>query len=115
MVSPRKRRGILPELSSHQRSPDGRSHSISTVPQPPLPPPPPPAIGTRRRSNSVVSELLSPAHWKEMGSSSERKVLTEKEKAERWEDLLERSARAGGTLHLGAGGGEDGLKSDQLL
>ncbi|KAG6915446.1 hypothetical protein DXG01_011446 [Tephrocybe rancida] len=42
--------------------------------------------------------------------------LTEQEKAARWDDLLERSAQAGGTLHLGFGGrsGEDGLKSDRL-
>jgi hypothetical protein len=50
-------------------------------------------------------------NWKEAG---EQKVLTEQEKAERWDDLMERSARAGGTLHLGAGGGEDGLSSDML-
>ena len=47
-------------------------------------------------------------------ASSGQKVLTEQEKADRWNDLLERSARAGGTLHLGVGGGEDGLPSDQL-
>lgn len=67
----------------------------------------------RRRSSSVISELHSPARWKEMGED-ERRALTEQEKADRWDDLLERSARAGGTLHLGAGGGEDGLSSDLL-
>ena len=38
-------------------------------------------------------------------------TLTEQEKSDRWNDLLERSARAGGTLHLGT---EDRLPSDQL-
>lgn len=38
-------------------------------------------------------------------------VRTEQEKADMWDDLLERSARAGGTLHLNGG---DGLASDLL-
>jgi hypothetical protein len=40
-------------------------------------------------------------------------ALTEEEKAEKWDDLMERSARAGGTLHLAAGArvlASDGLK-----
>lgn len=47
-------------------------------------------------------------------SSGGGQALTEAEKAERWDDLLERSARAGGTLHLGGASGEDGLRSDML-
>ena len=39
-------------------------------------------------------------------------ALTEEEKAEKWDDLMERSARAGGTLHLAAGAGV--LPSDRL-
>ena len=39
---------------------------------------------------------------------STRSRLTEQEKAAKWDDLLERSDRAGGTLHLG----ETGLMSD---
>jgi dsDNA-binding SOS-regulon protein len=31
----------------------------------------------------------------------DRKVLTEKEKADKWDDLLEMSDRAGGTIHIG--------------
>jgi len=38
--------------------------------------------------------------------------LTEKEKRERWKDLLARSERAGGTLHLNADG--EGLLSDRM-
>ncbi|TFK32137.1 hypothetical protein BDQ12DRAFT_692934 [Crucibulum laeve] len=51
--------------------------------------------------------------FREMGSREEKKqMLTEKEKADKWDDLLERSARAGGTLHLG--GGTEQLASDQI-
>lgn len=47
----------------------------------------------------------SPLRFREVGSEEgggkDRKVLTEKEKADRWHDLLERSDRAGGTIHIG--------------
>lgn len=47
----------------------------------------------------------SPLKFREMASGEEgekdRKALTEKEKADRWHDLLERSDRAGGTIHIG--------------
>ncbi|KAJ3995692.1 hypothetical protein F5050DRAFT_257015 [Lentinula boryana] len=39
-------------------------------------------------------------------------ALSDKEKDDKWDDLLERSKRAGGTLHLN--GGLDGLASDKL-
>lgn len=57
--------------------------------------------------SSAVSQKRSPPTFREMESPRHR--LTEKEKADRWEDLLERSARAGGTLHIG----ESHLLSDQ--
>ncbi|KIL58148.1 hypothetical protein M378DRAFT_200624 [Amanita muscaria Koide BX008] len=44
--------------------------------------------------------------------SNSNGTLTEKEKRERWEYLLERSEKAGGTLHLHANG--DGLLSDRM-
>ena len=53
-------------------------------------------------SSSVQSG--SPLKFREMGGEEvekDRKVLTEKEKADRWDDLLERSDRAGGTIHIG--------------
>ena len=51
-------------------------------------------------SSSIHSK--SPLKFREMGSGEgEGKVLTEKEKADRWHDLLERSDRAGGTIHIG--------------
>ena len=49
--------------------------------------------------SSAVSQKLSPLTFREI--ESPRRVLTEKEKADKWEDLLERSARAGGTLRVG--------------
>ncbi|KAJ3775587.1 hypothetical protein FB446DRAFT_724721 [Lentinula raphanica] len=39
-------------------------------------------------------------------------ALSDKEKDDKWDDLLERSKRAGGTLHLN--GGLDGLASDRM-
>jgi len=53
-------------------------------------------------SSSIHSR--SPLRFREMGSGErgkDRKVLTEKEKADRWDDLLEKSERAGGTIHIG--------------
>ncbi|KAF9785147.1 hypothetical protein BJ322DRAFT_811898 [Thelephora terrestris] len=55
----------------------------------------------------------SPLRFREMeGEEGEkdRKALTEKEKADRWDDLLEKSDRAGGTIHLG----NSKLASDSL-
>ncbi|KAG5635179.1 hypothetical protein H0H81_012131 [Sphagnurus paluster] len=114
----------LPRLSTNTNGSDNRrstgAHSTTssaTVTQP------------RRRSSSYFSLALSnspppvsptsPASpprlmtFREMGTAE---VLTEQEKAARWDDLLERSARAGGTLHLDMGGrsGEHGLRSDRL-
>lgn len=71
----------------------------------------------RPRSNSFgstprrteQSPARSPLTFREL-SSPRRAPLSEKEKADKWDDLLERSARAGGTLHLGGGD----LMSDHL-
>ena len=55
-----------------------------------------------RLSSSIHSK--SSLKFREMGSGEggkDKKVLTEKEKADRWDDLLERSDRAGGTIHIG--------------
>ena len=58
------------------------------------------------RSTIQSSSVRSPLRFREMESTRSR--LTEQEKAAKWDDLLERSDRAGGTLHLG----ETGLMSD---
>ena len=55
-----------------------------------------------RSSSSVHSR--SPLRFREMGSGEggkDRRVLTEKEKADKWDDLLEMSDRAGGTIRVG--------------
>ena len=64
--------------------------------------------GSSRENLKLSSSSLqprSPLRFREMGSGGEggkdRKVLTEKEKADRWDDLLEKSDRAGGTIHIG--------------
>ncbi|PIL25226.1 hypothetical protein GSI_13115 [Ganoderma sinense ZZ0214-1] len=72
------------------------------------PHPPPPVSASASAPTSAVSQQRSPLTYR--GMESPRRVLTEKEKADKWEDLLERSARAGGTLHLGQA--ESRLMSD---
>ena len=54
--------------------------------------------------SSPSTHSRSPLRFREMGSGEggkDRKVLTEKEKADKWDDLLEKSDRAGGTIHIG--------------
>lgn len=60
-------------------------------------------------SPSPVSR--SPVAFREL--ESPRHAWSEKEKAAKWDDLLERSERAGGTLHVGGDLGS-GLMSDKL-
>lgn len=67
----------------------------------------------RPRSASFTSSPpngRSPLTFREMDSPIGKQTLSEKEKADKWDDLLERSALAGGTIHLG--GGE--LMSDNI-
>lgn len=59
-------------------------------------------------SSSISSPNKSPLTFREI--ESPRQAWTEQEKADKWEALLERSARAGGTLHLS----ESGLLSEQM-
>ncbi|KAH7929056.1 hypothetical protein BV22DRAFT_1029875 [Leucogyrophana mollusca] len=69
----------------------------------------------RPRSNSFNStseEAEAHLTFRELDAPRRRPPLSEREKAEIWDDLLERSAQAGGTLHLSGGGG--GLMSDRM-
>ncbi|KAJ6451039.1 hypothetical protein C8R45DRAFT_916676 [Mycena sanguinolenta] len=61
-----------------------------------------------QRSASVPRQ--EPLTFRDM-SQKAAKALTEKEKADRWDDLLERSDRAGGTIHLGT---SEQLPSDDI-
>ena len=54
-------------------------------------------VGVNKYSNSNTFTPMTP--------SPPRTQLTDQEKADKWNDLLARSARAGGTLHLAVGGG----------
>ena len=58
-------------------------------------------------SASAVAQLT----FREIGGM-QRQAWTSQEKEDKWDDLLKKSARAGGTLHLGADGA--GLASDHL-
>jgi hypothetical protein len=58
-----------------------------------------------------VSHLRSGINFRELNATPRRAPLTEREKADKWDDLLQRSEQAGGTLHLGASGQ---LESDNL-
>lgn len=63
---------------------------------------------------SSSTNSRSPLKFREFGNGEgewkDRRALTEKEKADRWDDLLEMSDRAGGTIHIGG----SKLASDSL-
>ncbi|KAJ6579113.1 hypothetical protein DFH09DRAFT_1147672 [Mycena vulgaris] len=63
----------------------------------------------QQRSASLPRVAPEPVTFRDM-SEKAAQALTEKEKAARWDDLLERSERAGGTIHLGM---SEQLASDQ--
>lgn len=65
---------------------------------------------TSTSKDASSSQLRSAINYREL-NAPRRPPLTEREKADIWDDLIERSEQAGGTLHLG-GSGE--LESDNL-
>lgn len=66
---------------------------------------------TLRPGKSDVGGLAGHCTFRELGSG-QGQAWTSQEKEDKWDDLLERSARAGGTLHLGVGGTH--LASDDI-
>ncbi|KAK6977746.1 hypothetical protein R3P38DRAFT_3236851 [Favolaschia claudopus] len=64
----------------------------------------------RQQQRSASLPRSEPLTFRDMSEKTSQ-ALTEKEKADRWDDLLQRSDRAGGTLHLGA---SEQLQSDEL-
>ena len=73
-----------------------------------------PTIGDRPihiNTSPTPSSARSPLTFRELSSSpSARTPLTEQEKADIWDNLLERSDRGGGTIHFGG----QGLISDEM-
>jgi len=65
-----------------------------------------PPSSYRSRSPLKFREMESGESWKD------KRVLTEKEKVDKWDDLLEKSERAGGTIHIDIGNTK--LLSDSL-
>lgn len=107
--SPNPDFGTFGVRSASRRSEVSSNASVLTAK--PAPPPSP-----RRESSSDSSPPNSPLRstlkFREMGSKNHTVAWTEKEKADRWDDLLEMSSKAGGTLHLGESG--MGLLSDRV-
>ncbi|KAF8886290.1 hypothetical protein BD779DRAFT_1530574 [Infundibulicybe gibba] len=105
VTSPARRDDRIPEVKFTPNRKSSGAYSNASTARPrrgsgsSLPPPP-----------NAATALT----FREIGSPADKHALTEKEKADKWDDLLERSARAGGTLHLGAGAPEHGLQSDML-
>lgn len=110
---PRPRRSEarkLPHLVLKQ--PDSFSHTPAT-PRPRPPPVEDADAANRLSARSYASTAKQVSLWAQSSVSptsrtqrfremeSPRHALTEEEKVSRWEALLERSERAGGTLHLG--------------
>jgi hypothetical protein len=62
-------------------------------------------------AHAVAGASAAQITFREIGGTR-RQAWTSQEKEDKWDDLLKKSARAGGTLHLGADG--EGLASDQL-
>ncbi|KAF9026121.1 hypothetical protein BDZ89DRAFT_1134985 [Hymenopellis radicata] len=120
-----------PSRSPHRPSPSSStstSRVTSPAPPPAAPPLPDSAAGTmsvdlRRTSTASHATARPKSYASTFGPATTpltaqfrdkpvpKSAWTEQEKADMWDDLLERSARAGGTLHLKGG---DGLASDQL-
>ncbi|KAF8493164.1 hypothetical protein F5888DRAFT_1618180 [Russula emetica] len=59
-------------------------------------------LGSLASAGSDVRSLAGQCTFRELGTARGQ-AWTSQEKEDKWDDLLERSARAGGTLHLGVG------------
>lgn len=104
-VTPRANHPTLViDVLTPTRTPPGPSSGSSTTKRGPS------SASSSTPPSSVLSssKKRSPVTFREL--ESPRAAWSEKEKADKWEDLLRRSARAGGTLHIG----ESGLLSEGL-
>ncbi|PBK75040.1 hypothetical protein ARMSODRAFT_503066 [Armillaria solidipes] len=115
-----------PSRSLHRTSPSTSRISspirkLPSVPRFSSPPPVPDTPTNPNRTSTSSHATARPRSYANSLASSPtaqfrdratiKPAWTEQEKTDMWNDLLERSARAGGTLHLR---GDDGLASDQL-
>ncbi|KAK0487624.1 hypothetical protein IW261DRAFT_1558677 [Armillaria novae-zelandiae] len=115
-----------PSRSLHRTSPSTSRKSspirkLPSVPRFSSPPPVPDPLTNPNRAStsshatarprSYANSLVSSPTAQFRDRATIKPAWTEQEKTDMWNDLLERSARAGGTLHLR---GDDGLASDQL-
>ena len=73
-------------------------------------PSPPPELFDGLSPISASDSASSAVTFRDIAKFEPGAVLSEKEKVDKWNDLLDRSDRAGGTLHVGLGG----LLSDSI-
>ena len=86
--------------------------AILNAPEPPLPSRSLPASTAVSRAPSPLQDLVV---FREITATrGVGGVLSEKEKARKWDALLKKSDQAGGTLHLSLGNSSGQLDSDQL-
>jgi hypothetical protein len=86
----RKHRRFDPILAPVSSGQNRDSHGSDSTLRPPG--------STGSNGSNTVGQFT----FREIGSA-QGQALTSQEKEDKWDDLLERSARAGGTLHLGTG------------
>ncbi|THU78923.1 hypothetical protein K435DRAFT_37323 [Dendrothele bispora CBS 962.96] len=124
----RKSIGVIPPSPSRSEVTMGSTQSLTRVPSTPVSRVVSPSASTPRSTSTSTAPWDSPSLLYSPDSSSVlsdspapskrswglprgwKTSLSEREKAEKWDDLLQRSERAGGTLHIGSG---SGLLSDQ--
>ncbi len=91
-----------PSVQSHD------SHSTSSTERPGSTPTPTISAGAVAGTSEGTSSVTRMT-FRELGGT-QRQALTSQEKEDKWDDLLKKSARAGGTIHLENGG----LASDNI-
>ena len=106
----RSGRGSIGGLSQASTARPNTSHSITTNGELESPSSEPPPLLDSQSPVSVSDSNSSSLTFRELGAGGGKVVWSDKEKLDKWDELLDRSERAGGTLHVGFGG----LMSDHL-
>ncbi|KAK0187883.1 hypothetical protein F5146DRAFT_732506 [Armillaria mellea] len=120
-TAPSRPSRTLPRISPSGSRKSSPIRKLPSVPRFSSPPPVPDTLTNPNRASTSSHATARPRSYANSFVSSPtaqfrdratiKPAWTEQEKTDMWNDLLERSARAGGTLHLR---GDDGLASDQL-